>query len=243
MNRPSLVAALTALACLAAPHARAQKPVDAAAITKFADPLAEAKPAPKVVTDVTAAPDLKDWADQAAMLARDWFPEVCRLLATEKYRAPKEMKLTFKPGISAPAYAAGHEITINADWIRQHPDDTGIVIHEMTHLIQAYGGRGERPGWLVEGIADYIRWWRFEPESPRTRVDPDKSKYTDAYRTTAAFLAWATARYDRSLVRKLDLSIRDHKYEPAVWEQSTGKSVDALWTEYTDGLRAANARK
>ena len=29
----------------------------------------------------------------------------------------------------------------------------GVVIHELTHVIQAYPAAGDKPGWLVEGIA------------------------------------------------------------------------------------------
>jgi hypothetical protein len=115
-----------------------------------------------------------------------------------------------------------------------------MMIHEMTHLIQSYGGRGNKPGWLVEGIADYIRWWRYEPEAPRPRINPERAKYTDSYRTTAAFLAWAVHKYDRALVRKLDGAIREGKYDPSLFEQSTGKTLDALWEEYMTVIRAAS---
>jgi hypothetical protein len=215
---------------------------DAASLTRYLDPLASAKTAPEVVIDVSEAPDVKPWAEKAAVLVKEWFPHVCQLLATENYKTPKEIKLAFKPGIGPPAYAGGNTITVKAEWIREHPDDFGMMIHEMTHLIQSYGGRGNKPGWLVEGIADYIRWWRYEPETPRPRINPDTAKYTDSYRTTAAFLAWAVGKYDRSLVRKLDGAIREGKYEPAIFEQSTGKSLDALWEEYMAVVRRSAAR-
>lgn len=208
-------------------------------LSRYVDPLAAAKPAPRVSIDVKAAPEAGEWARKAAELVRDWFPLVCGLLATEGYRPPREIRLVFKPDIEAPAYAGGDEITINARWIAQHPDDFGMVIHEMTHVIQHYPGGGDKPGWLVEGIADYIRWWRYEPEAPRPRVDPDRARYTDSYRTTAAFLAWAVYRYDRGLVRKLDRALRERKYRPSLFEEATGKTLDALWTEYVDGLRRA----
>jgi hypothetical protein len=215
---------------------------DAATLTRFLDPLNRPKDGPEVAIDVTAAPDVKPWAEKAAALVKEWFPHVCQLLATENYTPPKEIRLIFKPDISAPAYASGNAITVNATWIRQHPDDFGMMIHEMTHLIQRYPGRGNKPGWLVEGIADYIRWWRFEPEAPRTRVNPDRAKYTDSYRTTAAFLAWAVAKYDRGLVRKLDAALREEKYTPGLFEQATGKTLDVLWEEYITAVRAAAAR-
>jgi hypothetical protein len=208
-------------------------------IARYVDPLARAREAPPVVIDVTAAPEAKAWAEQARALVRDWFPPVCQLLATEKFTPPKEITLVFKPDISAPAYTAGGEITVNATWIKQHPEDFGMIIHEMTHVIQAYPNGGDKPGWLVEGIADYIRWWRYEPEAPRTRINPEKASYRDSYRTTAAFLAWACYKYDRSLVRKLDEALRERKYSPEIFDKATGESLDALWGEYIAGVRQA----
>ncbi|MCX6359294.1 MAG: basic secretory protein-like protein [Armatimonadetes bacterium] len=240
MTFNSLPTALAALLAVAALPCSAQD--GQPALSAYADTLAPLQAAPKVEIDVTAAPAAKPWAERAARLAADWFPHVCQLLATDGFRPPKAMKLTFKPKIGAPAYASGSEITIDSEWIAGHPDDFGMVVHEMTHLIQRYPGSRSTPGWLVEGIADYIRWWRYEPEAPRTPVDPDRAKVTDSYRTTAAFLAWATGRYDRGLVRKLDKACRDRSYKPELFEQATGKTLETLWTEYTDGLRRARGR-
>jgi hypothetical protein len=66
-------------------------------------------------------------------------------------------------------------ITISGKWITEHPDDLGMVIHELVHVVQGYPNSRHKAGWLVEGIADYIRWWRYEPEAPRPRIDPAKS--------------------------------------------------------------------
>lgn len=206
-------------------------------------PLSPVKQSPPVTIDVSAAPEAKEWAEKAAVLVSEWYPHVCQLLATENFNAPKEIRLVFKPDISAPAYAAGGEITVNATWIKQHPDDFGMMIHELTHVIQAYPGGGNKPGWLVEGIADYIRWWRYEPESPRPRVNPETAKYTDSYRTTGAFLAWVAYKYDRGLVRKLDSALRERTYSPAIFEKSTGKNLDALWDEFKATLPAPTPRK
>jgi len=161
---------------------------------------------------------------------------VAPLLATDRYSPPAEIKLVFKENIQPPAYAAGSTITIKAPWIRAHPDDFGMVIHEMTHIIQHYPRQGKKPGWLVEGIADYIRWWRYEPETKRTPIDPDKASYRDSYRTTAWFLAWITGKYDRGLVRRLDESLRDGKYADDLFKESTGKTVDELWAEFAATL-------
>ena len=56
--------------------------------------------------------------------------------------------------------------------------------------------------------------------------------YTDGYGVTARFLIWVEARYKVALVEALDAALRGGRYEGALWESLTGKSVDALWIEY-----------
>lgn len=204
---------------------------------RYLYPLARPLPSPEVTIDVSDAPDLKPWAEQARKLVIDWFPHAAQLLATESYAPPKSIKLIFRNRINAPAYTSGHDITASASWVRRHPEDFGMIIHEMVHVIQAYPRGGDKPGWLVEGIADYIRWWRYEPESPRTRIDPAKASYRDSYRTTAAFLAWIVGKYDRTLVRNLDLALRSRSYSDEVFRKVTGRTVDELWAEYVSTLK------
>jgi hypothetical protein len=104
-----------------------------------------------------------------------------------------------------------------------------MVVHELTHVVQQYHGEGQ-PGWLVEGIADYVRWWRYEPDSPRPRFGP-KATYHDSYQTTAAFLAWVSYHYNEALVPSLDRAMRANQDPVPVFQQLTGKSPDDLWRE------------
>ena len=78
----------------------------------------------------------------------------------------------------------------------------------MTHVVQAY-----QPGWLTEGIADYIRWFKYEPENKRPHPNPDKAKYSDSYRTSAAFLNWATETFDKDLVVKINAACRQGRIQ------------------------------
>ncbi len=187
---------------------------------------------PTIEIDVTDAPEVKPWAEEVRKLAAEWFVNIAQILDTDNYKPPKTVTLTFKKGIDPPAYADGKGITIKVEWIKAHPEDFGIVIHEMTHIIQSYNRTPRDTGWLVEGIADYVRWWRYEPETPRPHIDKEKGSYRDAYRTTAAFLAWAVGKYDRQLVRKLDGGLRHGNYTADIWEKSTGKKLDDLWAEF-----------
>lgn len=200
-------------------------------------PLAPAKAGdpPTIVIDTTEiadAPDSVRWAEESKALCEQWYPIIHRFLATEDWKPPQEIKLIFKKELQVPAYASGSTITISADWAQKHPDDFGCVIHELTHVIQQYPNQRGKPGWLVEGIADYIRFWKYEPEVPRPRVDREKASYRDSYRTTAAFLAWITWKYDKRIVKKLDKALREGTYSDAIFGDVTGRSLDTLWDEF-----------
>jgi hypothetical protein len=110
-------------------------------------------------------------------------------------------------------------------------------------LMDAYpdelgSGRNGNPGsWLTEGIADFVRYAGYEPETRPPRIDPDKAKYTDSYKTTAAFLRWIAKNYDKEFVKKINLALRDGKYNVNLFKDYTGKSIDDLWKEFSDSLR------
>ena len=76
------------------------------------------------------------------------------------------------------------------------------MVHEAAHVVQSYRGHGN-PGWLVEGVADYVRFFKYEPEN-LGRIDPDRARYDASYRVSAAFLAYLADRYDPELVRSVN---------------------------------------
>lgn len=221
-------------------------------LSRFVYPLAKPLEAPSVVIDISDCPEAKEWAEAAKALVIAWYPRVTELLATdgrdpftgekkgEAFKSPTEVKLVFKKTLNVPAHASGGTITINGEWIARRPDDLGMVVHELVHVVQQYPNSRTKPGWLVEGIADYIRWWRYEPElhsgTGRTKVNPATAKYTDAYRTTAVWLAWASRTYDMRLVPSLDKAMRDREDPMPVFLKVTGKSADDLWAEFVKTL-------
>ena len=73
-----------------------------------------------------------------------------------------------------PAATGGDTIFVNASYVRDHPDDLGMMIHEFTHVIQAYPGQRQDLGWLTEGIADYIRHALFEKDIDQLKLLPDR---------------------------------------------------------------------
>jgi len=211
-------------------------------LARYVYPLSKARKTPRVEYDVKDIPELQPWAEKAKALVKEWYPTLTQLLSTKDYKPYRRIKLTFKQEISAPAWAANGEITFSGKWIKAHPDDLGMVIHELTHVVQNYPDNKVDTGWLVEGIADYIRWWRYEPESTRSRIDITKATYHDAYRTTAYFLAWVSQKYDRRLVPSIDLALRKGEDPMPIFTQLTGKDPQTLWTEFVPTLQVPVGR-
>jgi hypothetical protein len=116
----------------------------------------------------------------------------------------------------------------------------------MVHVVQDYGRARRRnrdatrtPGWLVEGMADYIRWFLYEPETKGAEITArnlPRARYDASYRVTGNFLNWVTLRYDQDLVRKLNALAREGKYTDQAWRESTGKSVQDLGEEWRQEL-------
>ncbi len=59
---------------------------------------------------------------------------------------------------------------------------------------------------------------------------------TNGYRVTATFLNYLVQNVDPAIVVKLNVAMRNAKYSPALWQEYTGKSVDALSDDYLKTL-------
>ena len=189
----------------------------------------KARPAVKVVVDTSEVPEVAEWGKKAKSLVETWHPKVSELLKSDGFTPPNEVKIVFKKDMKGVAYASGKTITISANWIKAHPDDLGMVVHEMTHVIQAYRRGG--PSWLVEGIADYVRFIHYEPKT-RIRIDTKKASYRDSYRTSAKFIGWVEKTHDKDLVRKLNEALRKGKYKDELFETYTKQTLDQLWAAF-----------
>lgn len=189
-----------------------------------------------VLVDTNDAPDLADWGKRAGGLCVEWLPKIAALLPSDGFTPAKLVTLYFDPKMKGVAATTGTRITIAADWVRKHPDDFGMVIHELTHVVQDYHGKGE--GWLTEGIADYIRHWKFEPGAKQFTITRRKSSYREGYGTAGAFLDWLERTKLNGIVVKLNAASRKGDYTPMMFETFCAKDLDSLWNEFVD----ANAK-
>jgi outer membrane protein assembly factor BamB len=187
--------------------------------------------------DVTDAPEMQPWAEKVARICELAYPMINEELQSDGYRPPHYVTMTLKSRYRGVAEASGNRITGSVKFFTDHPDDVGAMVHETAHVVQQYKGRGN-PGWLVEGVADYVRFFKFEP-SNLGRIDIERARYNSSYRVSAAFLAWVSARYDKQLVLKLNRLMREGKYNDEVFAELTGKQLDELDQEWRATLKVA----
>ena len=230
-----IVWAMTRLATLAIVLLGVTSPVNAA--DPATQPSTQAATQPAVITiDTSDAPELAAFGERVKLVADEWYPKIVAALPSDGFVPASKISITFRKDYDGVAYAAGDRIVASAKFFQQHPDDLGAFVHELVHVVQNYKG-GKRPGWLTEGIADYIRFYPYEPENKRPRPDPAKAKYDDSYRTSAAFLDWAQRTYDPRLVVKLNEACRTGKYSPELWQQYTGKTLEQLGEAWKASLQ------
>lgn len=235
--------------------------------------LAQAQPAPaaagrdiiqagggkyQITIDTSATPDLTKWAEtKLAPVVKEWYPKIVKLLPSKGFEAPRRFSITFSPDMRGVAATGGTHIHCAARWFRQNlkGQAVGAVVHEMVHVVQQYGRARWRnpdakrtPGWLVEGIADYVRWFLYEPQSHGAdlvwmrRLRRFTPRYNASYRVTANFLNWVTQKYDADLVPQLNAAARAGRYTPALWTQYTGHTVQALGSEWKQEIETALAK-
>ena len=197
----------------------------------------------EIVFDLSQAPELKEWVDaKLKPVCARWYPLIVEMLPSDGYTAPDRFTIVFHSDMRGVANASGRRINCAVPWFKRNLEGeaVGAVVHEMVHIVQQYRrGRGgnRNPGWMVEGLADYIRWFLYEPEDKRPRPNPQRAKYTDSYRTTAAFLAYVTHSHDKEIIKKFNAAMREGKYSEDLWKEYTGKTADELWADYIETLR------
>lgn len=196
--------------------------------------------------DTSAAPDLSEWANnELAAVVREWYPKLVKLLPSPGFEAATNVTIRFRESMGrTPASAGGGRVNCNAEWFRKNlkGEAKGAVVHELVHIVQAYGrARRENPdatrtpGWIVEGIPDYIRWFLYEPRAKGAEIthrNLARARYDGNYRITANFLNWVVEKYDKDLIQKLNIAARAGKYSEQLWKEFTKKSLQELGDEW-----------
>jgi len=208
----------------------------------------------EITIDTSGAPDLREWSEKKlAPLMAEWYPKIVKTLESDGFEAPKKFSIFIRPG-NGVAATGGTRVTANSGWLKRelNREALGALLHEEVHVVQQYGG-GRRnnpdakrpPGWLVEGIPDYIRWFQYEPQSHGAdvvyfaRARNPKLNYDGLYRITGNFLNYVVEKYDKekTLITKVNAACRQGKYTDDIWKDLTGKQLAELNDEWKTDLQ------
>ena len=205
--------------------------------------------ASEITIDTSETPDLTEWTRAGlAPVLQEWYPRIVDMLPSEGYEAPRRVSISFSADMSGVAATGGTRVRCAAQWFRDNRDGEakGAVVHELVHVVQQYGrARGGNPspaptpGWVVEGIADYIRWFLYEPESRGAEITGRSlahARHDASYRITANFLNWVTATHAPEIIRHLNAAAREGRYSDELWQQHTGHTLAELETAWRESL-------
>lgn len=228
-------ACLPLLVCLASlPLAQTDTAVPACAVIVTVD--LESLP-----DDLATDPRVTAFAANSEQLCREYFIAVQQLLFPHD-PLPQELntRLKFIMQEDGIAWAGGGEITANLKWFLDKPEDVGAIYHELVHIVQAYPENADA-GWVVEGIADWCRYFVYEGKTLETYLDADPGHYSDAYTNAARFLDWLRSNKNANIVTELNARLRAGSYNAVTdWPELCGAGLDPLWDEYAAAVGGAS---
>jgi hypothetical protein len=203
--------------------------------------------------ETTETPELTEWADRDLLpVVQQWYPKLVAMLPSEGFTAPRTFSITFTDEYKGVAATMGNRVVCAPPWFRRQlkGEAIGAVVHELVHVVQQYGrarrpGGTRPPGWLVEGLCDYIRWYLYEPQSKGAEIRPGSAataRYDASYRVTANFLNFVITKYDKDLIKELNAAMREGRYSAEIWKTRSGKPVEELAEEWKKMLAGPEAK-
>ena len=204
----------------------------------------------RFTVETTETPDLTEWTNKELIpVMEKWYPILVKMLPSEGFTAPRTFSVNFTDEYKGVAATAGNRVMCAPPWFRKQlkGEAIGAVVHELVHVVQQYGriprGGARPPGWLVEGMCDYIRWYLYEPESHGADLRPSdvgRARYDGSYRLTANFLNFVVNKYDKDLLQEVNAAMREGKYTAEFWKTHTGKPVEELAEEWKKAIEAGD---
>ncbi len=201
----------------------------------------------RFTVDTAQAPDLAGWTkEQLIPVIKEWYPKIVEMLPGKDFKAPGSFSIVFDNKYEGVAATMGTRVVCNPAWYRTElkREALGSVVHELVHVVQQYGGRRGVPVWITEGLADYIRWYLYEPQSKGCEIPAHAAgrvKHDMSYRISANFLNWVIAHHDKDFLREMNAALREGRYSPALWTERTKKDLETLgadWKKFLEGKKA-----
>lgn len=202
-------------------HPQAQQP------TTVASP----PPNPIITTslckvDASLATDLINVAQNIATTCQTNFPKIEGILGPTVFPAPHTITLTNTT--YSIAYTVGNTVTVQIAYLRSQPGDMGMIVHELAHVVQDYPSG---PGWITEGVADYVRYTLGYSTSWSYFHCDSTSNYLSGYDCSATFLRFVKNHYDPAIISQVNSAMRSGTYSDNLFVSKTGKTVSQLYAQ------------
>jgi hypothetical protein len=176
------------------------------------------------------------------VLVREAAHDACRLL----YRSGSEVKSVsditlIVEDYSGIASTSGTTLRLSSSYLQTQYDggidlarEVAGILHFTTSLVYQYNGGDTAPGWLMTGIADFVRL----ESGLIDRAERAKGgSYSSSSQTTAFFLDYLVTR-NASVVQQLNLRLApgEPAYRDDIFVQLMGSDLDTLWVQYQETL-------
>ncbi|XP_052196085.1 uncharacterized protein LOC127803696 [Diospyros lotus] len=175
-----------------------------------------------------------EYSKQTLASATSFIWRIFQQSSPAERKSPLPQRVTlFVDDMDGVAYSVNNEIHLSAKYIGGYSGNvkrevTGVLYHEMTHIWQ-WDGKGQAPGGLVEGIADFVRLKAGYAPSHWVKAGQG-DRWDQGYDVTAQFLAYCDGLRS-GFVAKLNKKMKSG-YSASYFVELLGKTVDQLWSDY-----------
>ena len=189
-------------------------------------------------------------------LIEKWYPKIVTKLGTQA-NAPTSITLLTDPNFWG-AYATGNSIYFGTPFLDDYLNnpDQAIAIHEVTHLATSGIDWTFIPSWIVEGFADYVRYWIYSSDYPVTL--PATSSYLNGYEHAGYLFNYIATTFNKpnfardlyaNQLARLDLNTfikaqtgnaNGYTTLGEAWYNATGKKASSILT-FKNGTSSACA--
>lgn len=179
---------------------------------------------------------LEAWSSVLTRLSDGWWRTITIRLASPGFVPVDHITIEFNDIRIKGAPALTHDSVIEVDARGllarlRDPDALAMIAHEMVHVVQRYP---HAAGWLVEGIADYMRYYVLIPDDPGRAFRPDGATWHDGYQASAGFLDWVEQGHPGTITR-LNAALRAGEDGQALLRETLGQTLQQAWAAYIDG--------
>lgn len=183
----------------------------------------------RIKVDKNADPKLVKFANNLPNLCKKEYSTIKKLLVKGAYNPPSNIRIIFD-NFDGVANTQGEKINLNIGYFKENPEDYGAVVHEMVHVAQNY--QKPVPLWLVEGIADYIRFEMGYSDKSKLSCKENQNKhYSSSPYSCAPAFVYYVEKTNNGVIAKLNTALRQEGYNDRLFSKYTGKTVEQLWQE------------